>query len=295
MVAEKRGFLLLETLLAVLILVALMTIIVPTISRLQQSKITRQHILERLTLERMITEQFHAQFARTGRHGCYPQNRFIEIGVAEHAPNDISRNALNTESDWIMAQDIGLCSTYGTMHEGRTEAVMPCDGLKVADVVHVSNCLGTVSASILSVTRDHLIAMSDTLEILNGPVLVATQQTFYWYIAAGRSQSVGTLWRKPADIGRASELQSNLSHMRLYPLVDRDHDGISDEIVSQPSRTSLNDLEGLLVEFRYQLPHCNFTRDPAANLQYQTLRGDRWRYDNVCSGIGKVIVEWQGA
>lgn len=291
MVREKRGFLLLEMLVAVLLLMGLVSLIVPTIGSVQEDKITRQYIVERLALERMAIEQFQAQFARIGRHGCYVPHRFIDIGDNAQAPPILADNNLSSGSDWIKAQDTGLCSTYGIKHGQRIDATLACDGLNAADVVEVSNCTQSASASILSTKNDHLIALSTTSEALEGPVLLATKETFYWYLASGRSEGMSTLWRKPLQTGRATELQANITHMRLYPIKDRDHDGVSDELVTRPSHTLLAELEGVLVEFRYQLSPCQGIAQRPQRLQYHTLRGDQWQYDNVCSAVAKVLVD----
>ncbi|MBM6549674.1 type II secretion system protein [Marinomonas ostreistagni] len=288
---SRRGFMLLEAVLAIAILVTVVALVSPFIGSVQQATHEREAILQRLALERVISEQLRAQFARLGRVGCHNASGQMTIGSSASPPAILRQADLVTGSDWLRATDSGLCNGYGIKQGQRIEAQLPCDGLDIGDHLLISSCTGAAQARVLTRQAEQVIAQTDASALLDGTVLLSTQVPFYWYLAPGRAHGVTTLWRKPVNQGNATELQPNITHLRVYPVVDSDQDGHADTIETRLKQVALNSLEGMLVEYRFQVSECVDALSNHAKFTYHSLRGDTWRYDNRCSAVSKILID----
>lgn len=286
---KVKGYVLIEILIAMVILVALAGLLVPTLQAVQTNTLERQLVLQRIALEQAITEHLQAQLMRTGSFGCSALPHTLEIGDAQQPPNALRTQTLALESDWILATDTGLCSTYGMKSADSIEAQLSCDGLSTGDPLLVSRCDGAFITPVLSLSGDRLLAAAPA-SLADGAVLLATQSTFYWYLAPGKNTETA-LWRKPLVSGRKLELQPGIRNIRFYPILDRNQDGKADAVLTQPSQVSLQELSGLLIEYRYHLSNCDAG---AQTRSYRTLRGDRWVYDGICSAVAKQLVALGG-
>lgn len=288
---NNRGFLLLEMLVTIVLLTGLMVLLLPAVLRLETQLTVRQNSLQVTSMEGFVQDQFNAQFARLGSTGCLADSANVEIGPSTSKPTRLAHYSLDNRSDWLKAVDHGACGGYGTVSGAFVQTSFSCDGADVGDWVSMSNCSVREQGQILAVTSSGLKIQTLT-GALNGHVLVSRNMPFYWFIKPGKSGS-NSFWRRSVLSGNALELLPNITHMRIYLVLDQDDDGIADEIKVSYGVVPVRKLAGLLVEYQFALLDCE--QGSRASESYQTLRGDEWLYDGVCNQVGKVLVDVKGA
>ncbi|MBJ7550636.1 hypothetical protein [Marinomonas ostreistagni] len=281
----QKGYLLLEVLIVMAILIGLLGLLTPILDDFQKSMASRQKILELMMLEKNIADQLSAQFKRVGRYGCKAPNFMIQVGSSETVPSRIERYDIADGADWLYGFDLGACSTFGVARNGVLELPSVCHDVQVGDSLFAGSCDALRSVKVLSINHEKTL-MEWPDNTIDSEVHVYTQESFYWFVQPGKTGR-NALWRRPSIKGNALELAPGVEHLRISLLLDNNFDGKADEIVNKPHTVAYQKLVGFLIEFHYRLPLC----DPVPlTLVYQSLRGDEWRYDNICSGIGKLLV-----
>lgn len=281
----QAGFLLLEALIAMALLTGLIGILIPFIQEVEQGLSKRQSMMDLMALNGALDDQFQAQFQRLGSVGCYSADEWLQVGNSQSKPARLSSYNLDLGSDWLYGLDTGLCAGYGRSEEQEVEVSLRCDDLGVGDTVYVSSCEQSSAARVLSYNNDGMLKAWNSGAALTGDVLVYSVQGFYWFVKKGKSET-NAFWRRPKASGNALELMSGLTHVRFYPVLDRDSDGEADEVFVDYGAVSTEQVMGILVEYLYGNSDC----DLAAQAQsYQTLRGDQWLYDGVCLKVGKLL------
>ncbi|MCO4786159.1 MAG: hypothetical protein KC467_09575 [Marinomonas atlantica] len=285
----KQGFLILEVLVAIAVLTGLMVLILPAIHRFESQLTVRQQVLQLAELETFVQDQFRAQFSRLGEYGCLAGTSQVEVGSSAFNPMRLNHYSLDAESDWLQASDIGACASYGSVSGSLVQVDHTCDGLNVGDWMSVSNCSYIEQGQVLSVSASDFKVQVPP-QVLTDSVLVSRDTPFYWFIKLGKS-GANALWRRPALSGNALELSPNVSHMRMYPVIDYDEDGVADEVRVDFGVMPIRKLAGLLLEYQYYQLNCTLTDKL---FSYDTLRGDTWQYDGVCSRVGKLLINVRG-
>lgn len=283
------GYLLLEVLIVTIILAGLFALLVPGIRQVEKLSETRRHVVELLLLEQNISDQLKAQLNRVGNYGCYAPLLKVQVGKAISAPQRIKNYTLDEGSDWLYANDVGECSTYGAIQSGILDIPAVCNGVKVGDRLLAGTCQSVKEVTVLSVS-EHKITAQWPEASLEGEVHVYTQEPFYWFIQPGKVGG-NSFWRRSAIKGNALELTPGVEHVRISLLLDIDEDGVADEVANQTYNALYSRVSGFLVEYHFRLFECT---SHLPMLTYISLRGDEWKYDNVCSGIGKLIVANDG-
>lgn len=283
---KQSGFLLIEVLITIAILTGLVLLFIPAIQHHEESLSKREKILDMMALNSALDDQFKAQFQRLGRIGCASgEGQWVEIGDWQSKPVRLKSDNLDRGSDWLKGLDIGLCAAYGNLSGQQIEVAWSCDDLDVGDNLHVSSCGQDLTAKVLSNSQGIVTALSSDASLF-GEVLVYQTKGFYWYVKQGKA-GANALWRRPEESGNALELMTGLEHVRFYPVLDRDLDGVVDAVGVNYGEVPLRQLKGVLIEYLYGTGHCG---SPSQTLHYQTLRGDQWDYDGLCLKVGKQLI-----
>ncbi|CUB02457.1 type II secretion system protein [Marinomonas fungiae] len=282
--ATRSGYLLIESLVAIAVLTGLIGIVIPFIQSMELSLSKRQKILDLMALNASLDDQFQAQFQRLGSVGCFSSNEWLEVGNGQSKPARLTTDQLDLGSDWLYGKDFGLCAAYGWSDEHEIDVNMACEGIGVGDSVHVSSCDQSSVAKVLS-SNNGVLKAWNTGPALTGEVLVYSAEGFYWFVKEGKSQ-FNAFWRRPEKSGNALELMTGLEHVRFYPVLDRNLDGIADEVLVDYGTVPTAQLVGILVEYLYGAAECELA---AQSQSYQTLRGDQWHYDGLCFKVGKLL------
>lgn len=282
---RQSGYLLLEALITIALLTGLTGVLLPFIKSMEASFSKRQQMLNLMTLNLSLDDQFEAQFQRLGSVGCHDAGQWLEVGSSQSKPARLTRDDLDPSSDWLYGVDSGLCAAYGWSDEQEVDVSLVCDNLKVGDTLYVSSCGQNTSAKVLSTQNGRVKAWKSGVA-LTGEVLVYSATDFYWFVKMGKSGH-SAFWRRPSASGNALELMTGLEHVRFYPVLDRDFDGSADEIFVDHGVVPTSQLKAILIEYLYRLGECDLALTPQS---YQTLRGDQWLYDGICSKVGKRLV-----
>ena len=280
-----NGYLLLEVLLVIAILTGLFALLTPSIQQVQKTTETRRQMLALMLLEQNITDQLTSQLSQVGDFGCSTSKLEIEVGTSDQIPPRLKGYDLDRDADWLYGSYVGACSTFGTLKSGLVELPAVCSSIDVGDQLQASDCHSTQKVPIVSTSNDKVIALWPE-PISEGELHVYSQEPFYWFVKPGKVGE-NAFWRRSAMHGNALELTPGVEHLRFYSLLDHNDDGIADELLNQPHKVTSDKFLGLLVEYHFRLPNCEARQSIFA---YRTLRGDSWQYDNICSGIGKLVV-----
>ncbi|SBS26422.1 hypothetical protein MAQ5080_00515 [Marinomonas aquimarina] len=280
------GFFLLEALLAMAILTSVVSLIVPVVQALESHMTKRQQLLQLMALNQAVEDQFQAQFQRLGSGGCYASHGRLQVGEQGDKPARLKNDKLDPGSDWLYGTDFGACAGYGWSNEQHIEVQLSCDNLDVGDILRVSSCEQNVAATVLANNHGMITSWHGETD-LTGEVLVYDAKEFYWFVKMGKAEQ-HAFWRRPAPSGRPLELMTGVEHVRFYPVVDRDLDGVADEVWVDYGAVPVRQIKAILVEYLYGLGHCDMA---SAVLSYQTLRGDQWDYDGVCFKVGKLLAQ----
>lgn len=281
------GYVLWEVMASIAIVAVLTTVLLPMVQTLTHAVDSKRRTFDDIALDRGMRDQLSAHWNRLGQFGCTDSDRIIEIGDSVSQPQRISKANLDNESDWLRGSDTGQCAGYGRTQERMLTVTLPCAGVDAGDGLQVDSCYAAEQASVISSEKGVVTAQLMNQQLFDRTVLVGTQRTFYWYVGKGKS-GANALWRKPFETGNALELFPSLFRMRLYPILDRDMNGVAEEIAIHYGQFSVHQLKALLVEYEYEIAECVLS-SPLAKTYY-TLRGDTWRYDPACHSIGKAII-----
>ncbi len=290
--SRVRGFLMVEVLVGLALIAVVFGTLIPLTRILSDSGKTQESLLANMALQRGVEDQFYAQWQRLGRFGCSDDGRTIEIGSSFNRPKGIAESSFEHQSDWLRGADVGSCAAYGQLEGDKLSVRLPCDGISIGQRLQVSACSGSQQATVLAQADGAFVAsIKGNQQGLNNTVLVGTLSDFYWYLAKGKLEQ-NALWRKPERGGNGIELFPNLHAMRIYPILDRDQDGRSDEIVTRYGIYPVSEMMGLLIEYLIQLPECQMK--PSSEQTHRTLRGDTWRFDESCRSVESLIVPMGG-
>lgn len=283
----KRGFLIFELLIGLVLIAAVMSAFAPLTQALMASSSIQKNVTDNMAVSVGLESQLLAQWQRLGQFGCNETGRSIVIGSNFNRPSRIPQSTFETESDWLQGGDVGLCAAYGQISDDSLSVDLPCDAVSAGQRIVVNSCAFGQQSSLLGISSGRFAAAVDGERFISKSVLVGTLSNFFWYVGEGR-QNQNALWRKPVTSGNAVELFPNVQFMRIYPILDRDLDGVSDEIVVQYGAFPIAEVTGILIEYSTSLKGCDASNRSIA--EYETLRGDIWFHDGICSAVGRTIV-----
>lgn len=284
-IPRQSGYLLFEALVAIALLTGLVGILVPFVQTMEERVSKRQRMLDLMALNLSLDDQFQAQFQRLGSVGCSSPQEWLQVGDSRSKPPRLNGNALDLGSDWLYGIDSGLCAAYGWSQGQEVDVTLACDHLRVGDSAYISSCEQSSYANVL-VSNNGVLKLWNSGPALTGEVLVYSAEGFYWFVKKGKSEQ-HAFWRRPAESGHSLELMSGLEHVRFYPVLDRNLDGKADEVFVGYGAVPTSQVMAILVEYLYGFGDCVLAPEPQS---YQTLRGDDWRYDGICSKVGKLLV-----
>jgi hypothetical protein len=287
--SHLKGSLLVELLVVCALIALFLPLLVTAIARMQERQLLAQTYQDQHIIKAAIDAHIKAQWSRLLSASCrMDEELFLTIGSGALPPLRLASREVSKDSDWLKGVDYGLCRRSITLDENPIETAMDCHW-KAGDRGTFSSCESYYHGQVLNVTTRKSVIDFGVDVTLGQSGIIESQDGFYWYVSTGKD-GLNALWRTPEESGNSLELWNGVERIAIYPLVDNSSNGFVDTLETRYGNFSLTSIKGLWVEYLYQLSDCKQAGKMEFQQQYQSLRGETWRYFSPCQGVGNQII-----